>query len=354
MKIGMVCRFPPEKDGIAATYINLVDELRKQIRVITIGTQGSDADYKLNFRSPLLYFKLKEIIKKEKLDLLHVHHIAPFYSKYFLNLNLVLALKQKIPVITTLHEVHTSTEGIRGKILAYIQKNVVFASNGIIVHTPRQKKFIDTISPGKSICIFYGIDTSLAMKKRKGRNLLFFGILSRSKGLEYLINAMKKLPGYNLRIVAALPPPLTNEYKNELNEKLKGTSIEFIVNDWTGEAERKKHYSWANILIVPYTWAPYQSAVITDAAAYRLPLVVTKVGSVWELPSYFSCGAVIKSKSVSALVVGINKVYMNYGQYLMGINRYAKQASWKISAEMHIKYYMKVINEHKNKKNIAN
>src|SRR3989344_9615884 len=254
MKIGMVCRFPPEKDGIATTYINLVSELRKRIDVVTIGTPGSKANYRVDFRSPLLYFKLKNIIEKEKLDLLHVHHIAPFYSKYLLNLNLIFALKQKIPVVTTLHEVHTNTDGLRNKILTFIQNGVVANSDAIIVHTPGQKEFINKVSKGKAECIFYGIDTSPSMKKRRGKNLLFFGILSPFKGLEYLIEAFKQLPGYKLRIVAALPPPLTNEYHNEIKEKIKGTSVEFIVKEWIGGEERKNHYSWANILVVPYTW----------------------------------------------------------------------------------------------------
>ena len=89
MKIGLLSRFPPERCGIAIYSNNLLKALKKKkVDVVTIGSLGSDADYCLDLGSISLESKLGQIIKKEKLDLLHIQYVAPFFGKF--NLNILL------------------------------------------------------------------------------------------------------------------------------------------------------------------------------------------------------------------------------------------------------------------------
>ena len=65
MRIGMVSKFLPEKDGIARFSENLCNELSKQHEVIRIGdTKSSTADYQINFKSFRLKAQLQKIIEK--------------------------------------------------------------------------------------------------------------------------------------------------------------------------------------------------------------------------------------------------------------------------------------------------
>jgi glycosyltransferase involved in cell wall biosynthesis len=344
MKIGMVCRLPPEKDGIAVTYVNLVKELRKKISVVTIGTKKSDADYKINFLSPFLGSRLKEIVLKEKIGLLHIHYIAPFYGKYLLNTNLIAALSQDVPVVVTMHEVHPSGKGLRSFVLRKIQENIVKKADALIVHTPGQERFVnENYGTKKAECIYYGINSKEIAKKNHGKNILFFGILSRWKGVEYLIEAMKYLPDYALKIVVALPPPLKDDYKKELEKMAAGTQISFTAKEWVDEKEKEGLYKWADFVVMPYTWAPYQSGIVTDAAAYGIPLIVSKVGSVSEMTALFGCGEVIEPKNAKAIADAVKKVDSGYARYLKGIEKYRKEASWEVSAEKHIDVYRRLL-----------
>jgi len=147
MKIGMVSKFLPEKDGIARFSENLCKELEKHHEIIKIGdVKSDDADYQTNFKSFRLKAELHKIIEKEKLDILHIQYIAAYFGRHTLNLNLLQALSQEVPVVSTMHEVHYSYEGynfLRKKALAFLEKEVVKKSDAIIAHTPQQKSFLE-------------------------------------------------------------------------------------------------------------------------------------------------------------------------------------------------------------------
>ena len=129
MKIGMVSKFMPEKDGIAIYSENLCRELQKLCTVVKIGDEKSEsADYKTSFTSFRLKQQLQKIIDKEKIELLHIQYIGAYFGRKTLNLNLLQALSQKVPVICTMHEVHYNYEGynfMRKKVLAFLEKEVV-------------------------------------------------------------------------------------------------------------------------------------------------------------------------------------------------------------------------------------
>jgi hypothetical protein len=91
MRIGMVSKFPEEKDGIAIYSENLCNAIGDVVRIGDLGS--TSADYRINFKSLLLGTKLAEIIRKEKLDILHIQYIAAgeYFGKYTLNMPVILA-----------------------------------------------------------------------------------------------------------------------------------------------------------------------------------------------------------------------------------------------------------------------
>ena len=110
-----------------------------------------------------------------------------------------------------------------------------------------------------------------------------------------------------------------------------------------GEREKEAYYRWADVIVLPYTWAPYQSGIVTDAAAHGVPVVVTKVGSLWEMTDLFHAGEVVEPKNAKALAAGIRKAMSNYKKYAKGINDYRQAASWQASAKKHIMLYKRII-----------
>ena len=92
-------------------------------------------------------------------------------------------------------------------------------------------------------------------------------------------------------------------------------------------------------MVLPYRWAPYQSAVLHDALSYSLPVVVTKVGAVWEIVDKFKCGVIAKSGNPESIAMGIKKLFLDYDHYRKGIEKYKKEANWLENGKKHIKLY---------------
>ncbi len=341
MKIGLVSKFLPQQDGIAIYAESLCEEYKKskEVRIIKVGSQGSKADYLIDFSSFSLYSAIKKIVEKESLDAVHFQYIAPWYGRISCNLSVVLALRKiekelNIPTIVTLHEVQYKPDsaGIKSKVLSWIEGKVVRYASAIIVHTPKQAEFINRkYRTGKARCIYMGIAKKGVAKK--GKHVLFFGMISQGKGAKDLISAGNYLPEYKITIRGN---PVTRRDEQEMKEAGRRFNIKL---GWASEKEKEALYKSANIVVLPYRWGPYQSAVLHDALSYGIPTVVTKVGAVWEIVSRFKTGEIVPARNPKMLAEGIKKVFAQYKTYTRGIKKYQAAAEWKQSAKKHYKVY---------------
>jgi glycosyltransferase involved in cell wall biosynthesis len=343
MKIGFMSKFLPEKDGIAIYSENLLKELRKLgLDIVKIGTKGSKADYKLDFSSLNLRSELDKIIKKENLDLLHIQYIATWYGKYSFNLPIIKCLKLPVPKILTLHEVQydrktrTILEKVRLKLLQLIEKQLVRNSDKLIVHTLSQRSFVNKkYKTRKAECTFMGVSLN-NMQFKKSKNVLFFGMMNYGKGIEYLIRAMKSLSDFNMKAYGRL---VNKDYGRKLAKDSKDMKNVDLKMGWVSDKKKDELYRWANIVVLPYVWAPYQSAVLHDAISYGLPVVVTKTGAVWEIVDKFKLGSVVKPKDSKSIAKGIKDVFIGYSKYKKGLIRYREEANWVKVAKKHFEIY---------------
>jgi len=338
MKIGVVSKFLPEKDGIAIYTENLLNNFKGSI--IKIGNFSSKTDYRIKFDNFDFYEKINPIIKKEKIDLIHFQYIAAWYGKYALNYPFIRALKAiKIPKVVTLHEVQYDNKGIKNKILEIIEKKIVKYADKIIVHTPRQAEFINKkYKTDKAECIYMGVNIK-ENDPKKGKNILFFGMISEGKGVIDLIKAKKYLLDYKIKIAGR---PVTKSYENKIISAAKEGDIELKLG-WISEEGKDKLYRWANIIVLPYRWAPYQSAVLHDALSYGLSVVVTKVGAIWEIVNRFKCGVVAKKGDSQDIANSIKFCFENYNKYTLGVRKYQNIAKLKNSVVKHRELYNKLL-----------
>jgi len=346
MKVGIVSTFLPEKSGIAIYSNNLVDNMRgvNDLEVVTIGTLKSNTDYRIKLDSLELFKDLNKIIEKESPEIIHFQYIASLYGKYTLNLPFLRALKRiRAPKIVTLHEVQIDSQTVKEKILSSIENKVVGYANRIITHTGNQAELINKrYRTKKAECVYMGMEVKGNMPQ-KGKNILFFGMLSEGKGVTYLIRSMDYLKGYKLKIAGM---PITEKYKNKiLQEKEKAKNSKEIEMElgWVAEKEKDSLYRWANIVVLPYTWAPYQSAVLHDALSYGIPVVVTRVGAICEIVEKFHLGITVEPKKPAGLSEGIEQVHSNYNSYQYGILKYSNEANWKTTGSHHIKLYSSIV-----------
>lgn len=329
MKIGMLSTFIPEKDGIAVYIEGLVKRIPGIIR---IGRKGASADYIIDFQSFELKKKLKEIIEKEELDVLHIQHITPYFSK-IANLNLISALDQKIPVVVTLHEVHYNPKTTRDKLLLWIEKQIAKRSV-TIVHTPKQKERFNATK-----CIYQGLEIN-PMHKKNGKKILLFGIISRNKGVEYLIEAMKHLQEYELTIAGRF---VSTQHKSEIMDKIRNIHNIKYRFGWISETERKELYENADFVVLPYLWAPYQSAVFQDAMSFGIPVVVTNADNLPDLVREFNVGEVIPMRDTQAIVNSLELINKDYIHYQKNIEKYRKEVDWENITKKHLELYESLV-----------
>ena len=343
IKVGLVSPFLPRKDGIAIYSNNLITHMNLDgVKLIKIGDEDSDAEYKVDLKSMGLKNELKRIVEKENLDVIHVQYVPTLFGKYNLNINLIKALKLKIPVITTLHEVHYSSKGLRDFALSWIEKKLVRNSTKVIVHTPQQKEFLEKKCGCQNVvCIYHGLNF-FDVNKRENKNILFFGFVTPLKGIEYLIKAMKELPDCQLKIVGHVPKGVASGYKEKLLSQIEGK--ENIKTDirWIPEEDKKEYFKWADVVALPYRWGPYQSGILHNAMSFGVPVVVTRVGSVHEMVELFNIGKIVTPEDSQSLAEGVKEVFDDYDRFKNNIEEYRKVARWETISSEHKKLYLEL------------
>ena len=348
MKVGLISEFLPKNTSFAMHSSKLADNLKADVVKITM--PGCKGKYVINLKSFFLKKKLKVIIRKEKLDLLHFNYIAPFFGKYTLNLNFLSALTLNIPIVVSLNEVHYPGSSFKELVLNFIQKKVVKSASVVGVFSVHHKKYLERRYNAKNIeCVYHGIDLEKYKEHKKGKNLLFFGLLTPNKGVIDLIRAMKFLEDYKLEIIGSIPNDIGLGFKDELLNEIKKNNLKNVKVKfgWVDEKDKGKYYNKADIVVLPYRWGPYTSGTLPEAISFGLPVVVTKVGSVWHYADIFKAGEIVKANNPKAIAEGVKKVYSNYRKYKEGIRRYRKIASWKAVGMGYSKVYKKALHKEK-------
>ena len=353
MKIGMVSKYPPEEDGIGIYTANLCEELSNAgIEVIKIGDKESiTANYTIDFKSFSLKSRLQQITEKENLDLLHIQYIAAYFGKFTLNVNLILALmalNRKVPVVVTFHEVHTTADSIREKVLSFLQKIIAGKAGSAIAHTRQQKEYLQMKHRKKEAYVVHMGITPHQMHRLKDKKILFFGMLNYGKGVEYLIRAMNELPGFELTVTGKA---IDHDYENLIKAAAAENKLGNVKLDirWVPEDTKRNCLQEADVMVFPYVWAPYQSAAMHDAFSYGIPVVVTDAGAISEVVKEFRCGRVVEQRSPAAIAAGIKGIFGNYDIYQHGVAKYREEASWRKVAERHAEIYNETLQRHYDK-----
>lgn len=163
---------------------------------------------------------------------------------------------------------------------------------------------IDHIPHG-GLSSYYQSVASPPPKADQPVSLLFFGRITRYKGLEILLQAFRQIKtrfDVRLRVVGSgdLAPYLS---------LLKNSPEIEVVNRWIGEEEVGEYFSQAHILVLPYTSAS-QSGVVAVAAGFGLPVVATRVGGLPEQVRDGETGLLVEPGSVDQLASALERLLL--------------------------------------------
>ena len=252
--------------------------------------------HSIDLWNPSAYLKLKDILKEEKPDIIHIHNFKGLSGAVF-----SAAKKLNVPVIFTVHDY-----------AAYCVRANLLKGDGIICTEPRilcrfykrmNSFFIDNIpdvviSPSrflidklKSQGFFKDSETAvipnpvekdpeIIEKDYITIDILYVGALSKHKGTDVLIRAFRELEDDNMRLHIVGRGPDEDKLK-----AISGDDEKIIFHGFLKGEELSGMYGKANVTVVPSVWYENSPMVVYESFAHSTPVIGSNIGGIPELVS---------------------------------------------------------------------
>ena len=280
-------------------------------------------------------FLLLLFLIRNKFDVIHLTWPANVYEF------IIYMLKRKI--ILTVHDPFPHT-GLDTRIVR-LRRKVAFrcVPHFIILNKAQREKFLS----------FYRLPSSAVIDSRlscytylnmvepdmttvpEQKYILFAGKISKYKGVEYLLEAMKKVhdtfPDIKLVVAGG------GKYHFDISEYAALPYID-IRNRFIPDEELVALMNKTQFMVCPYTDAT-QSGVIMSSFTFGTPVIATRVGGLPEMLGNGKYGMLVKEKDTDALYQGICSLLSDEEQLADYRKEIAKDytsdgyLSWKTIAE---------------------
>jgi glycosyltransferase involved in cell wall biosynthesis len=273
-------------------------------------------------------------------DLIHVQHEYGLYQGHEANLYPALKLLKK-PIVTTMHAVGNIT----------LDEHISRGSNRLITHNEychSKLEFPSTIIPHG--CAIQTPADAVESKKKYGIPpeapiIGYLGYISPYKGIDVLVEAVKRIPNIALMIAGGSHTAQDTEYMTQLKEKtlhdLQGRCV------WTGyvpEQNLKYAYGAMDILVYPSRYTTESGALLT-AMGYGRVILASNLPPFKEKEKL---GALATYDNASQLEEAIKTLIHNKKQRTSiqeHAYAYCQENSWENIATKHIELYKGVLNE---------
>ncbi len=254
----------------------------------------------------------QSVLQEETFDVAHVIYLSPFVDWLALR-----RLARRVPLVSTVHDVTPHQRrmpiGVERSILARQYAN----AGTIVVHHEwvgeRLCREFD-VDPGRVNYIPLPVlppppivDEGVNGEGVDGDGvpeILFFGTLRRNKGVEVLLDAVRLLPTeLQFRLVIA------GRGFAEVEQLVRDSASRdkrIVAEIGYATAERKAAlYARCSVNVLPYTSFESQSAVLQDAYANSVPLIVSDVGALGSTVRSEGTGWVVPPSDANALAEAI-------------------------------------------------
>ncbi|MEJ0106383.1 MAG: glycosyltransferase family 4 protein [Bacteroidota bacterium] len=214
-------------------------------------------------------------------------------------------------------------------------KRLIFVSNFSLEIHNKYKPELKSISTH-----LYNFDPDLETKKFnqvKGDYFLFFGRLSKEKGLRTLVKAFSGLPGINLKVAG------TGDELEFLKEA-SASNIEFL--GFVKGEPLKELISNASFIIVPSEWYENNPMTIIESYSLGKPVIAARIGGIPEIVVDKVTGYLYESADAGALkevVESANAIQqIDYENMSMSAKKFAHD---NFHPEIHYQKLIKIYQE---------
>jgi D-inositol-3-phosphate glycosyltransferase len=335
------------------------------------GDQESGASFAEKSSRVLLYYaRLIRYSATAKPGIFHIlwNNKFEFFDRTLLMLYYKFLRKK---IVLTAHNVNRARRDSRDTRFNRLTLRIQYRlSDHIFVHTEKMKlELIEDFgeTDARVTVIPFGINntvpntilTAAEAKQRLGlcetdKALLFFGRITRYKGLEYLVAAFRQVfakdPDY--RLIIAGRPAACDTYWNQVREDLcedVQTGRVQLRADFIPDNETEVYFKAADVLVLPYRTI-YQSGVLFLAHNFGLPVLASDVGSFRDEIVEGKTGFVFEPDKVEDLARTIQRyfasaLYAELPRQRSEIRDYtASRHSWEVVAQITIAVYARLLN----------
>lgn len=305
------------------------------------------------------YREVKEILKKESPDIVHVHNYKGISMSMF---NAAKSLN--IPLIFTAHDhsfmciraglLKGSGEMCHGpnlgcklyvkieKMLAAKPDLITAPSNFLIENFQKSGLFGDV----KKIKIANPIEIGERIDEKSYKNIdiLYVGELYKHKGVETLIQALKKLKHDNVNL------HLLGNIKDKNLVELIGSDDRIVFHGFLINEELKNMYQKANITVVPSICFDNSPMVIYESLVNGTPVLGSRIGGIPELIQENYNGFLFEAGNVDELSDLLKDLIDNPSK-LSKLEKNAFKSVKKYSMDKYVEKLEDIYQELLNKKN---
>lgn len=291
------------------------------------------------------YSKIKNILEKEKPDVVHIHNYKGLSSLAF-----KAAKDLNIPIVFTAHDYSSiciranllnekgeicENPRILCKIYNKIQKSliqdkpdIVTAPSNFVLQKLESRRLFNNV---KRIVLPNPVETRKRIEKDYDNiDILFVGSLSKHKGPQILIKAFKKLKEDNLRLHILGKGPDEDRLK-----ELAKDDERIIFHGFLTGKELMDMYRMANVTVVPSIGHEVFGMVILESFMHSTPVVASRIGGIPELVKHGYNGFLFEPGDDNELAKVLNK-FSGDPEILGKLEMGAYKSSKKYDIKKHI------------------
>lgn len=307
LKIGITCYPTVGGSGVIATELGkILAERGHEIHFIT-----SNVPFRLNIMHPNIYFhqvnvnqysvfqyapydialasKMAEVMKREQLDILHVHYAVP---------HAICAILAKqmagtdVKIVTTLHGTDITVLGYDSTLVEAIKYGIEKSDRVTAVSEALMNETMDLIAPNKEIDVIHNFIDERVYKKVEADHLkMAYGISPHEKLLIHVSNfrPVKRVRDVVLafaEIVKQIDAKLLlvgdGPEKTSLYKLVKKLDIEHKVIFLGRQDQLEELYSISDLMLLLSQKESF-GLVALEAMACGVPCIGTKVGGIPEV-----------------------------------------------------------------------
>lgn len=169
----------------------------------------------------------------------------------------------------------------------------------------KQKMDTNPLFASKTIAMHNFVDKVEKKEIKKKDYILYFGRLSKEKGIKTLLEVCKQLPNY--KFIFAGNGPLEDEIKLIDNIEYVGFKKGF---------ELEKLIREAKLSIYPSEWYENCPFSVMESQMYGTPVLGSNIGGIPELIQIGKTGELFETKNIEDLKTKIEKMYGNSEKYI--------------------------------------